>query len=800
MGKVKPKRMTIKLIKKRIKTIIRSFVIFLIVTIFLILTQRNASGQIDLDSLKNLYQQRQYQEIIDQLDSSNYSNSPLIQEYLASSYEQTGQLNLAIFHWQKARQLYQEQGQVKKASRLQLVQAQLEIEIGKPLNALDLLENFSDSSQIQALKGNAFLVLGDYSQAIAHLETALEQPLNPSVTLSVLTNLSKAYQKNAVRLEQQKQLLLPDDAPLTQSLEEDILKNQQQAKITAKKALRLAQTVEPASIKTLRAWLNWLSYRSKDDRLKAWEPFVFAAKQLPSTHETLMLWLNLGELVQIHPFYQEEALKQAIAIGTKINDYRGLAIATGKMGHYFELQQDYELALVYTQKAQKYAYQQVAYDQLYRWQWQEGRIDKVIGNKEAAKLAYQQAIYSLNRIRNNLITASRDVQFEFQKEIEPVYRDYLALLLENPRSENLETVTEIFGLLQLAKLENLFQDICFDNPNSTSYSLEILEKNKIAVINTVILPNALHVILRLPKGSFFHVQYALSESEIEAKLKLWKEQLINVQNNQYLSLSKYFYNLLIFPFSNNLSRSKVDSLLFINDGLFKNLPMSALWDTERQEFLFEKYSISHNLGYQFIESSDKPRNSGIYFGLSLPRPPINQPLPNVINELQEIKNIFGGKVYLNQDFTEAALIDVLKTQSPEILHLATHGNFTGIAQTTYLQFFDNLIDLNDFDAILKFNSNLKFLILSACDTATGNQKAVLGLAGIAIKNGIPHTLGTLWKVQDDTSSKLIQHFYDNLKQNILPSKALQLAQIQAMKESRTRQHPRNWSPFLLIGI
>ena len=322
MGKVKPKRMTIKLIKKRIKTITRYLVLFFIVTIFLILTQRNASGQIDLDSLKNLYQQGQYQEIIDQLDSSNHSNSPLIQEYLASSYEQTGQLNLAIFHWKKARQLYQEQGQVKKASRLQLVQAQLEIEIGKPLNALDLLENFSDSSQIQALKGNAFLVLGDYSQAIAHLETALEQPLNSSVTLSVLTNLSKAYQKNAVRLEQQKQLLLPDDAPLTQSFEEDILKNQQQAKITAKKALRLAQTVEPVSIKTLRAWLNWLSYRrSKDDRLKAWEPFVFAAKQLPSTHETLMLWLNLGELVQRHPLYQEEALKQAIAIGTKINDY-----------------------------------------------------------------------------------------------------------------------------------------------------------------------------------------------------------------------------------------------------------------------------------------------------------------------------------------------------------------------------------------------------------------------------------------------------------------------------------------------
>ena len=167
------------------------------------------------------------------------------------------------------------------------------------------------------------------------------------------------------------------------------------------------------------------------------------------------------------------------------------------------------------------------------------------------------------------------------------------------------------------------------------------------------------------------------------------------------------------------------------------------------------------------------------------------------NELQEIQNIWGGKTYLDQEFTKEGFIEILKTQRPQILHIATHGIFTGVSETTYLQSYDQIINLNDFDALLQRYANLSLLTLSACETATGNEKAVLGLAGVAIKQGIPNTLGTLWQVQDQISARIIKQFYQNLEQNMPPVKALQVAQVRELEN--ISQHPRSWAAFLLIG-
>ena len=107
-----------------------------------------------------------------------------------------------------------------------------------------------------------------------------------------------------------------------------------------------------------------------------------------------------------------------------------------------------------------------------------------------------------------------------------------------------------------------------------------------------------------------------------------------------------------------------------------------------------------------------------------------------------------------------------------------------------------MINLNQFDELLERHANLTLLALSACETATGNEKAVLGLAGVAVKQGIPNTLGSLWQVQDGVSARIIQKFYENLEQDVPPVKALQLAQLQEIEN--INQHPRSWAAFLLI--
>jgi CHAT domain-containing protein len=79
----------------------------------------------------------------------------------------------------------------------------------------------------------------------------------------------------------------------------------------------------------------------------------------------------------------------------------------------------------------------------------------------------------------------------------------------------------------------------------------------------------------------------------------------------------------------------------------------------------------------------------------------------------------------------------------------------------------------------KIASPIELLVLSACQTATGDKKATLGLAGFAVRSGARSTLATLWQVNDESTAELMVGFYRQLIQNpgISKAKALQIAQI-----------------------
>ncbi|HLZ33362.1 MAG TPA: CHAT domain-containing protein, partial [Nitrospira sp.] len=94
---------------------------------------------------------------------------------------------------------------------------------------------------------------------------------------------------------------------------------------------------------------------------------------------------------------------------------------------------------------------------------------------------------------------------------------------------------------------------------------------------------------------------------------------------------------------------------------------------------------------------------------------------------------------------------------------------------------------------------LELLSLSACQTAAGDDRAALGLAGIAIKAGARSALATLWFVNDESSSALVVEFYRQLK-NPAMSKAMALRQAQLkVLENPEYQHPIFWAPFLLLN-
>jgi CHAT domain-containing protein len=172
-------------------------------------------------------------------------------------------------------------------------------------------------------------------------------------------------------------------------------------------------------------------------------------------------------------------------------------------------------------------------------------------------------------------------------------------------------------------------------------------------------------------------------------------------------------------------------------------------------------------------------------------------------EIARIADYLPTRVLLDRQFTRPRLDTQLRSRSFDILHLATHAQFSSRADETYLLAWDERVNVRDLDDLLQvrqLNPSLDLLVLSACQTALGDERAILGMAGVAVRSGALSTVATLWSVRDRSTLELMDEFYRQLSQNPRPTKAeaLRQAQLHLLHDS-TYQHPFFWAPFVLIG-
>jgi CHAT domain-containing protein len=325
-----------------------------------------------------------------------------------------------------------------------------------------------------------------------------------------------------------------------------------------------------------------------------------------------------------------------------------------------------------------------------------------------------------------------------------------------------------------------------------------------AVIYPIILPDRLEVILKLPNRPLMHYKSAIAQDEVEKAIDTLRRNLTTsflVKRAQ--DSSRPVYDWLIRPAEEALAHSQIKTLVFVLDGVLRNVPMAALYDG--QQYLVQKYSIALTPGLQLLapKSLERRELKALTAGLTQARLGF-APLSNVANEVQEIQSEVPSTVILDREFTSANFQDKLKSVSFPVVHLATHGQFSSQADQTFILTWDAPLYVKQLDNVLRDRNQtqpkaIELLVLSACQTAVGDKRAALGLAGVAVRAGARSTLASLWSINDRSTSILMSEFYRELaKTNVSKAEALRQAQLTLLQNPQFK-FPLYWSPFVLVG-
>ncbi|MGL6343034.1 MAG: CHAT domain-containing protein [Waterburya sp.] len=554
---------------------------------------------------------------------------------------------------------------------------------------------------------------------------------------------------------------------------------------------------------------------------KLWLPTEPLLKDLPSTKAANYTQINLAEklvclrqagLVAIPQDKDiKDILLQAIATAKNLGDQLTESYGLGYLGRFYQQRQNPEQAITLTQQALIIAQANNAPEIAYQWQWQLGYLLKEQGDLTGAIAAYTEAVNNLQYLRNNLVALDPKVQFYFRERVAPVYQQLVDLLLQSePSQANLVSARQTIESLQLLELENFFRQACLEAKVEIDRIVDENNNNStVAIVYPIVLPDRLEIIVKLAgQSQLLHFTTFVKGDELETTAAELRTDLLDVSKTyQVQQRSQQLYNWLIKPLTAQLQQNQIETLVFVLDGSLRNIPMSVLYDAQQQQYLIEKYAIAIAPGLQLVKSQSLTTDNFnvLSAGISQTRVIAGKDfsaLKNVEQELQEIKSqVKESEQLINQDFTEANFQKQLETQQFSTVHLATHGKFSSNPEQTFILTWDQLLKADNLTNLLQqYNlsqeNDIELLVLSACETATGDNLAALGLAGITVRAGVRSTLASLWFVDDLYAAEIMSNFYRELRAGNSKAKALQKAQVTILKQE---ERPYFWSPFILLG-
>lgn len=499
-------------------------------------------------------------------------------------------------------------------------------------------------------------------------------------------------------------------------------------------------------------------------------------------------------------------------------------------------------------------------DILLRLEWRQGRLLAAQGARDEALAAYQRAVDHVESIRPDIPVEYEHGRSSFRDTLEPMYLGFIDLLLQqadaaqgSARSALLRRARDVGEFVKQSELQDYLGERCSVDAVQNAAPTSVAPGT--AILYPIVLNDRIEVIFDSSAGISRHTT-RLDAPSLRKLVETYTQRLREGQPD-YRGAAAQIYDLLVRPFENDLATQGVHTLLVVPDGVLRLLPWTTLHDGQR--FLVEKYAVVINSGLAMTSQSAGGRNgfTALVAGLAEPGPVVDKlstsslgkvlgvstsrsaalesarqrggirklsvssrtfaesgpertamlkeqlALPGVKVEVDALAQILPGTSLLDGSFTTDRLNDEIGKGEYHIVHLATHGFFGSTADSSFIMAYDNFVTMNGLQQLLQLegvrNRPIDLLTLSACETAEGDDRSPLGIAGAAIKAKAGSVLGSLWPVSDEAAQQVMTGFYHGfVTAGLSKAEALRRAQAALIDDPRL-EHPFYWAPFIIVG-
>ena len=479
-----------------------------------------------------------------------------------------------------------------------------------------------------------------------------------------------------------------------------------------------------------------------------------------------------------------------------------------------------------------------------QWHWQRAKLLVTSEKKDEALLAYRSVTQQLDQLRIDIPVLYHHGQSSFNQIYAPLYTEFIELLLEqaaqtsgSQQQQLLEEVIQHWEQLKAVELQDYFRDACVVKQKDM-----IALDQGTAMLYPMLLSHHLALVVR------FNDQikaYSVSKSPkaIEAVVRKLHDNIYNLE--PVLTWSKRLHQWLIAPITADLQQQKIDTLVYLPDGILRKIPFAVLHDG--QHYLAEQYALVTVPGLSMLaERSTSINKKGILLaGMSQAGPVVKElmnsdldlfgspaetrgltstlplreieltedtmtieqlrtslALPGVSTELKKLSQLSDAPVIENNTFLSKQFAQHVH-QGHAIVHIASHGFFSGNPKQSFIMTYDHLLNMQQLADLFQteaFHKNpIEMVTLSACQTAKGDDRSPLGLSGVVIQMGVKSAIGSLWNVADQAAQQFFADFYRLYQQpDMSKAKAMQQAQKMLLKTA-DMAHPFYWAPFILVG-